>query len=285
KSMLARRLPGILPLLDGNEALEVTQIHSVAGLLDPANGIVWSRPFRAPHATASTVSMIGGGPMCRPGEIVLAHRGVLFLDEFPEFRRSALEALRQPLEDRTVTVTRVRDSVLFPADFTLVAAMNPCPCGWRGSRDRECECQELSVRRYAGRISGPMLDRLDLKVELAPLFFTEWVNAGVVRTESSAVVGRRVGKARTLALQRRTTTGAASNASLPAAGLKDVCGLSRSDLNGMRREAVKRGLSARSLDRSLRVARTIADLAGERNVGPEHLAEALLYRAAGPARA
>jgi len=285
KSMLARRLPGILPPLERNEALEVTRIHSVAGVLASGEGVVRERPFRSPHATATTASMIGGGPACRPGEVVLAHRGVLFLDEFPEFRRSALEALRQPLEDRTVTVTRVRESIRFPADFALIAAMNPCPCGFRGSRGRECECSEPAVRRYAGRISGPMLDRLDLKVELAPLYFTEWMNAGAVCAEASAIVAKRVQVARSHAERRRPKTGAASNASLPAGGLKEICGLSLPDLKGMRRDAEKRGMSARSLDRSLRVARTIADLAGERKVGPEHLGEALLYRAAGPARA
>ncbi len=285
KSMLARRLSGILPPMEREEALEVTRIHSVAGLLDAVDGVQCVRPFRAPHATATTASMIGGGPSCRPGEVVLAHRGVLFLDEFPEFHRSALEALRQPLEDRTVTVTRVRESVRFPADFSLIAAMNPCPCGWRGSRGRACECLEPAVRRYAGRISGPMMDRLDLKVELAPLFFTEWVQAGAVRAESSSAVRKRVRGARARAARRRKKTGAVSNANLPTADLKNVCGVSESDLNGIRSEAEKRGFSARSLDRSLRVARTIADLAREHKVGPEHLAEALLYRAAGPTRA
>ncbi|OIO04468.1 MAG: hypothetical protein AUJ52_15300 [Elusimicrobia bacterium CG1_02_63_36] len=274
KSMLARRLPGILPPLGGDEALEVARIHSVAGLRAPSDGIPRERPFRAPHATASTLSMIGGGPACRPGEIVLAHRGVLFLDELPEFRRGALEALRQPLEDHSVTVTRVRDSIRFPADFSLVAAMNPCPCGRAGRVKNPCVCPEPSVRRYRNRVSGPMLDRFDLRIELAPLPFEDW-NAPAAG-EPSAAVRERVVAARSRSSARLNRPG--GNAGLTSAELRTLCPLGAGSLRLIESFVEGGKLSARGIDRILRVARTLADLAGSASIEDPHVSEALFYR-------
>ncbi|MFA5138657.1 MAG: YifB family Mg chelatase-like AAA ATPase [Elusimicrobiota bacterium] len=277
KSMLARRLPGILPALSEEESVEVTKIHSVAGYLPPGSGLMRWRPFRAPHTSATTPALVGGGACCRPGEISLAHRGVLFLDELPEFPRAALEALRQPLEDRCVAVARLKETVTYPADFMLVAAMNPCPCGYHGSRTAACRCPESAVERYRSRISGPFLDRMDLEVELAALPFRDWAQNGPgprPGAECSSSVRARVLAARALAAERNQGL---PNARLAAARLKQACGLDASAM-GLLEHAAAKGLSPRALDRLVRVSRTIADLAGRDIIGKEQVAEALMYR-------
>jgi magnesium chelatase family protein len=274
KTMLARRLPGVLPPLSADEAVETAAIHSAAGL--PAEEAVARRPFRSPHHTASDVALVGGGQRPRPGEVSLAHNGVLFLDELPEFRRATLEVLRQPLEEGHVTVARHRGSYLMPARFQLVAAMNPCPCGRRGSPTAPCSCTPGEVRSYLGRLSGPLLDRIDLHVPLRSLAYEE---ASAPAGEATAQVRDRVASARDR--QARRTAGAAPpvwNAALAPAALRRA---TRTGPEGVRllRHAVDRlGLSARGLDRLLRVARTIADLDGSDEVRPQDLAEALGYR-------
>lgn len=272
KSMLAGCLPGILPELSPEEALEVTSVLSVAARVGARRGLERFRPFRSPHTTASSASLIGGGTQAKPGEVTLAHHGVLFLDELPEFQRSALEALRQPVEDRTVTVARVRRTVTYPSDFMLVAAMNPCPCGFYGAGDR-CECRGDAVRRYRSRISGPLLDRIDLQVELSPLPYSEWAGRGE-KVRSSAEVREEVARVRSLSLARSGT----SNARIPGEKLKELCGLDRGAWDFVEWAATKRGFSPRVLDRMLRVSRTIADLDGKKTVGQEHVCEALQYR-------
>jgi magnesium chelatase family protein len=283
KTMLARRLPGLLPAPDAEEVLEATRIHGAAGLLDEAHPVVDRRPFRAPHHSASAAGLLGGGPGPRPGEVSLAHTGALFLDELPEFDRRALEGLRQVLEDRRVVISRARGSCLFPARFQLVAAANPCPCGWRASRVRECLCDDGAVARYAARLSGPLADRLDLRVEVPAVPWKDLDAPGPGAVTSASVRGR-VGAAR--AVQAERLGGGAGhparcNAEIPDAGLDALV-----DAHPEARALVGRavdglGLSARAARRVLRMARTIADLAGERRVGPEAVAEALSYRGAG----
>ncbi|MFH1723536.1 MAG: YifB family Mg chelatase-like AAA ATPase [Elusimicrobiota bacterium] len=279
KSMLARRLPGILPPLDPEEALEVTKVYSAAGRLRAGGGLVRRRPFRAPHTTASTPAMVGGGPQCRPGELVLAHRGVLFLDELPEFSRASLEALRQPLEDRRVTVARLKDTIEYPADFTLVAAMNPCPCGYGGSRTRACRCTERAVARYRAKISGPLLDRIDLQVEVAVVSFAQWSLRDGASPECSASVRRRVIGAREAARARSGGKGACLNAGLSPRELRAFCVPDPETWELLESSARRRRFSPRALDRLLRVARTIADLEGGPAIRRRHMAEALQYRA------
>lgn len=270
KSMLARRLPGILPALSVEESVEVTRVYSVSGLLPAGASLLRRRPMRAPHHTATPAALIGGGARSKPGEAALAHHGVLFMDELPEFSRESLEALRQPLEDRRVAVTRLRETVVYPADFTWVAAMNPCPCGYLGHPARPCRCRESEVRRYRRRLSGPLLDRLDLQVEVAPLPFKEW--AGGARGERSETVRERVLSARAAARKRGGT-----NARLPSRRLREECGLDAACLGLAESAASRFALSARSLDRLLRVARTIADLDGSGAVRKGHLAEGMGY--------
>jgi magnesium chelatase family protein len=275
KTLLARRLPGLLPDLEVAEALEVTRIHGAAGQLDGSAPLVSQRPFRAPHHTASTAGLLGGGQPPRPGEVSLAHRGVLFLDELPEFDRRSLEALRQVLEERRVVVARARLSCVFPADFQLVAAANPCPCGWRGSARRDCRCHDHAVARYASRISGPLLDRIDLHLQLQPVAWRE-LDAAAAGT-SSALARTRVAFARRR--QRARGAGAwSSNAEIPDAAL-DGAVAATPEARALLGRAVERlALSARGARRVLRVARSIADLAGEAKTGPEAVAEALGYR-------
>jgi len=285
KTMLARRLPGILPALDRQEALEVTRIHSVAGLLQPEEGLVSRRPFRAPHHTVSDAGLVGGGPGPRPGEVSLAHHGVLFLDELPEFRRHVLEVLRQPLEDGVVTITRSRHSVRFPARFMLVAAMNPCPCGHLGGAGDRCRCDPPLVSRYRGRVSGPLLDRIDLHLEVLvqPVRLLSGRGGG----EGSAVVRGRVQEARERQRARMEgvkgegTWGGPAVRWNAALGPRELRLWARPDRGGttLLAEAVPAlGLSARGYHRVLRVARTIADLEGAPRVGEGHVAEALQYR-------
>jgi len=277
KSMLARRLPGILPPLSRDEAIEVTKIHSVAGRLRPGQGLIEQRPFRAPHHTVSDAGLVGGGSIPRPGEISLAHNGVLFLDELPEFRRHVLEALRQPVEDGFVWLGRSRYSVAYPARVMLVAAMNPCPCGFHGTGDARCICHAGQIQRYRGRVSGPLLDRIDLHVEVPAL--ADRYLLGRVVSDSSAVIANRVDEARDRQRRRfRGRTGVHANAMMEPADVRAHC---RVDAAGEKllRAAVRRlGLSARAFHRVLRLARTIADLAAEERIGAPHVAEAIQYR-------
>jgi magnesium chelatase family protein len=275
KTMLARRLPGILPPLEIAEAIEVSRIHSVAGLLPPEAPLRRQRPFRAPHHGTSEAGLVGGGAGPRPGEVSLAHHGVLYLDELPHFRGAALEALRQPLEDGVVLIARAARALAFPARVMLVAAMNPCPCGWHGEPGDRCRCAPTVIARYVGRVSGPLLDRIDLHVRLPAVASRLLSNAG--GAEPSAAVRERVLAARTVA-RARGQPGA--NAHLPAAWLRRVARLDDDGERMLGGAAERLGLSARAHARVLRVARTIADLAGERTVAAHHVAEALTFRAA-----
>ena len=277
KTMLARRLPGLLPSLEASEAIEITKIHSVASPL-PGHGLLRSRPFRAPHSTASTAALLGGGPVPRPGEVSLAHGGVLFLDELPEFRRDALEALRQPLEDGTVTVSRARAQLTYPARFSLVAAMNPCPCGFQGDPRHDCRCTPAALESYQRRISGPLLDRIDLHVEV-PAVSVEELRADSPGREPSSRVAARVREARTRQRARFPRDHPTPfNAALPVTRLDEAC---RAHLDAwvlLERAYQRWSLSPRAIDRARRVARTLADLEGEDRVGKHHVAEALRYR-------
>ncbi|BAF59871.1 MAG: YifB family Mg chelatase-like AAA ATPase [Pelotomaculum sp.] len=278
KTMLARRLPGILPDMTFQESLEVTKIYSLAGLLPSRRPLIIKRPFRNPHHTASTVSIIGGGRVVKPGEVSLAHHGILFLDEMPEFQREALEALRQPLEDGVVTVSRANASITYPARLMLVGALNPCPCGFLGDRERECSCTPHQIQRYAARLSGPLLDRIDIHVEVPRLTYEEL--SRLDKGESSAEIKKRVERAREI--QRRRFASLKNkngcNSRMGSREIKLFCRLAGS-ARALIREAFSRlSLSARSHDRVLKVARTIADLEGSEIIEDIHIAEALQYR-------
>ena len=276
KTMMARCLPGILPDMPLDEALEVTRIHSAAGTLRAGEGLMLERPFRAPHHTVSAVALVGGGSKARPGEISLAHGGVLFLDELPEYDRAALEGMRQPLEDGFVSVVRVSAQAKYPARAMLVAAMNPCPCGHYGSRTQECRCKPSEISRYLSRISGPLLDRIDLQLEVAALPVKEIT--GSAREESSDVIRARVQEARSLQQARYRDTGVSCNAELSARQVAEVCRLDADCEAIIERACEKYNLSMRAVSRTQKVARTIADLAGSERIGKAHVLEALKYR-------
>ena len=276
KTMMARRLPSIMPPMTMEEALETTKIYSVAGQLNRNRGLVTARPFRAPHHTLSSVALIGGGAIPRPGEVSLAHHGVLFLDELPEFPRAVLEALRQPLEDRTVTVSRAAMSCTFPSTFSLVASMNPCPCGFSGDERRKCTCDGHSIRKYMARLSGPLLDRFDMHVEVRGVGFDQLQKKAA--GPDSAALRSQVLAAREVQSQRFAGTDIGCNAKMTSRALGRHCGLGKKALALLKENFEKRGLSARSYDRILKVARTLADLAGKDSVGMEQIAQAIRYR-------
>jgi magnesium chelatase family protein len=276
KTMLARRLPGILPKLSFEEALEITQVHSVAGLLKDKGELVAQRPFRSPHHSASGAALVGGGSFPRPGEISLAHRGVLFLDELTEFKRDVLEFLRQPLEDGYVSISRTRQSVTFPAQFTLIASTNPCPCGFFGDSVQPCTCAPNARDRYWAKLSGPLMDRIDLQVRVNRLKPTEVTQTAL--GEHSAPVRQRVQIARELAQKRFQNTKLQCNADMQSSHLRQWCALDES-CNQLLENAIKKlGLSVRASDRILKVARTIADLSGDETLQTQHVAEAIQYR-------
>jgi magnesium chelatase family protein len=276
KTLLARRLPGILPALSRDQALQVTRIHSVAGTLGD-RPLVEHPPFRAPHHTTSEIGMTGGGRPLRPGEISLAHCGILFLDEFPEFRRPVLEALRQPLEEGRVRIVRAHGALDIPARFQLVAAMNPCPCGYRGDPNRECRCDEALVRRYRARLSGPLLDRIDIHVAVPPVPWREMLPASD-KAETSVRVAERVSQARDRQRRRLAGTGFRSNSDLPDHEIRRSCSVDAAGLEILGKAVERLGLSMRACTRILRVARTAADLDGADRISVPHLAEAIGYR-------
>ena len=277
KTMLSKRLPSILPPLSLEEALETTKIHSVAGKTVRQSGLITQRPFRSPHHTISDVALVGGGNHPQPGEISLAHNGVLFLDELPEFKRTVLEVMRQPLEDRVVTISRAKFSVEYPASFMLVASMNPCPCGYYNHPEKECVCAPGVVQKYLTRISGPLLDRIDLHVEVTPVPFSE-LSRGQI-SESSKNIRKRVIKARNIQSERFAgLPGIYSNAQMQTKELKTYCSLNDSGNALLKNAMEKLGLSARAYDRILKVGRTIADLDHSEHIEPSHIAEAIQYR-------
>lgn len=277
KTMLAKRLPTILPPLSLQEALETTKIHSVAGKLPEHASLVAQRPFRSPHHTVSDVALVGGGGFPQPGEISLAHNGVLFLDELPEFKRTVLEVMRQPMEERRVTISRAKVSIDFPASFMLIASMNPCPCGYYNHPEKECTCSPQMVQRYLNKISGPLLDRIDLHVEVTPVAFSEL--SSIKPSESSSSIRKRVMKARAIQTERfKKHQGIYANAVMGSRLLKEVCVLDQPGLNLLKKAMEKLNFSARAFDRILKVSRTIADLESAESIHPTHVAEAIQYR-------
>jgi magnesium chelatase family protein len=277
KTMLAKRLPGILPPLNLQEALETTKIHSVAGKLARNSSLLYNRPYRSPHHTISDVALVGGGNNPQPGEISLAHNGVLFLDELPEFKRQVLEVMRQPLEERKITISRARFSMEYPASFMLVASMNPCPCGYFNHPEKECICGSTVVQKYLSKVSGPLLDRIDIHIEVTPVDFDQLTDAR--KSEKSEVIRERVVKAREVQSARYDALdGIFCNAQMSATMAREFCVLNQAS-NGLLKNAMnKLKLSARAYDRILKVARTISDLAGSPDIKTEHLAEAIQYR-------
>ncbi len=283
KTMLAKRLPSILPPLTLLEALETTKIHSVAGKLGKAGSLISSRPFRSPHHTISDVALVGGGGIPQPGEISLAHNGVLFLDELPEFKRTVLEVMRQPLEERRVTISRAKISIEFPSSFMLVASMNPCPCGFYNHPDKECVCPPGTVQRYLNKVSGPLLDRIDLHVEVTPVSFDQMTSNR--KSETSEQIRERVIKAREVQITRFKAINDSGgdmqvycNAMMQPQMVKEICVISEAGRSLLKAAMEKLGLSARAYDRILKVSRTIADLAASEDIKIEHLAEAIQYR-------
>lgn len=276
KTMLARRLPSILPVMTKQEALEVTKIYSIAGLLGQNGGLITERPFRSPHHTTSAAAIIGGGSVPRPGEVTLSHNGVLFLDELPEFAKAVLEVLRQPLEDGVVTVARVNATLTFPSRMILVAAMNPCPCGWAGDKDRVCNCTPNEIKRYTRKISGPLLDRIDIHIRVPRVEYKDLTS--VKKSESSAAIRKRVMAAREIQLERLASCHAYCNAQMNHAALQKTCVLTESAKKLLEQVFSKMKLSARSYDRIIKVGRTIADLDKSANIEDRHIAEAVQLR-------
>jgi magnesium chelatase family protein len=277
KTMLAKRFPTILPPLNLAEALETTKIHSVAGKLSKNASLIYQRPFRSPHHTVSDVALVGGGSNPHPGEISLAHNGVLFLDELPEFKRTVLEVMRQPMEERRVTISRSKFSVTYPASFMLVASMNPCPCGYYNHPEKECVCAPGVVQKYLNKISGPLMDRIDLHVEVTPVSFNEL--SGTRKTEDSSSIRERVIKAREIQEARfKDKENLYCNAQMEAQMVQEICVIGDAGKNLLSRAMQKLNLSARAYDRIIKVSRTIADLAGSEEIKTEHLAEAIQFR-------
>lgn len=276
KTMLAKCVPTIMPDMSFEEAVEVTKIHSVSGILDPSVGIVTTRPFRTPHHTTTVPTLVGGGAKATPGEVSLAHNGVLFLDEMPEYSRRALETLRQPLEDRRVTVARVARSVEYPSNFMLIASMNPCPCGNYGSRTQVCRCTPAQIHTYVSKLSGPLLDRIDLQVEVDNVVYEEL--RGRDKAESSAEVKARINRARELQTKRFAEDGISTNAEMESKQIEKYCSLDSDGERLLQKAFDRLNLSARGTTRILKVARTIADLDGSENVLGKHIAEAIQYR-------
>ena len=277
KTMLAKRLPTILPPMSLHEALETTKIHSVAGKMGKHTGLVATRPFRSPHHTISDVALVGGGGVPQPGEISLSHNGVLFLDELPEFKRTVLEVMRQPLEDRVVTVSRAKFSVEYPASFMLIASMNPCPCGFYNHPEKDCVCPTGVVQKYLNKISGPLLDRIDIHVEVTPVSFKELSLERI--SEKSTSVRERVVKAREIQNVRYATSdGVHCNAQMSSKQLREICSIDEAGRELLKTAMERLGLSARAYDRILKVARTIADLDDAEKIETNHLAEAIQYR-------
>jgi len=277
KTMLAKRLPSILPPLTMQEALETTKIHSVAGKLGAAASLLSTRPYRSPHHTISDVALVGGGGVPQPGEISLAHNGVLFMDELPEFKRTVLEVMRQPLEERRVTISRAKLTIDFPSNFMLIASMNPCPCGYYNHPEKDCVCGPGMVQRYLNKVSGPLLDRIDLHVEVTPVTFDQMTETR--RSESSQTIRERVVKARAIQEERfQNFKEIHSNAMMPSQMVKDICEINAAGKVLLKTAMERLGLSARAYDRILKVSRTIADLANSSDIKIEHLAEAIQYR-------
>ncbi len=277
KTMMAKCMASILPPLELKEALELTKIYSISGLLSPDEPLMTKRPYRAVHHTASATGIIGGGSNPKPGEITLAHRGVLFLDEMVEFPRQVLEVLRQPLEDGEVTISRTKSSIKYPCNFILLGAMNPCPCGYLGDREKQCSCSDVQVQRYKSRLSGPLLDRIDLIIEVPRLTTEELINTNS-ESESSAVIRERVIRARKLQAVRYQAEGILTNSELSAKMIKKYCVLDDKSEQILKMAAQKYQLSGRKYNRILKIARTIADLAGSDNIKSEHITQALQYR-------
>ncbi|MGD9562947.1 MAG: YifB family Mg chelatase-like AAA ATPase [Pyrinomonadaceae bacterium] len=276
KTMLAKRLATILPPLEFEEALEITKIHSVAGLTG-RSGLIRERPFKSPHHTVSHAGLIGGGSIPRPGEVSLAHLGVLFLDELPEFDRSVLEVLRQPMEDKQVTISRAASSLTFPANFTLVASMNPCPCGYFGS-GRECKCSPMQIQRYVGKISGPLMDRIDIHIDVPAVKFKELRGKNTETPETSGEVRKRVIAAREMQINRLGRDGVYSNSAMSSKQIREFCVLDAECETLLERAMHRQGLSARAHDRILKVSRTIADLSNSEKIAAAHISEAINYR-------
>ncbi len=274
--MMARRIPSILPDLTFEEALETTKIHSIAGILSKDIPLITKRPFRSPHHTISSSSLVGGGKIPKPGEISLAHNGVLFLDELPEFNKNTLEVLRGPLEDGIINISRVNASLTYPCNFMFVASMNPCPCGYFGSKDKECTCSPTSIEKYVGKISGPLLDRIDIQIEVSAVKYQKLEEE--IQSENSETIKQRVNKARKIQQQRYKEVGIYANSQLTPKLVNKYCKLDKESKEILKNAFERLGLSARAHGRILKVARTIADLDEKENIDSSHIAEAIQYR-------